>query len=53
MGISNVDALKDRDNRPACPECNQSKHQNCNGIAWDEVNDEAIPCICALAGHQL
>lgn len=29
-----------------CPECEQGKHRNCNGTAWDFDADELVPCGC-------
>jgi hypothetical protein len=29
-----------------CPECVAGKHRNCNGDAWDEVNDRVTTCDC-------
>lgn len=29
-----------------CPECKAGKHGNCNGEAWDDVNDQPIQCEC-------
>lgn len=34
-----------------CPECQQGKHGNCDGTAWDNHQDEPAPCACAAAGH--
>jgi len=36
-----------------CPECAQDKHQNCNGIAWDDEKDEPAKCECEISGHRL
>lgn len=35
-----------------CPECRANKHGNCNGQAWDYVEDEPAPCPCSAAGHE-
>lgn len=35
----------------ACPECDQGKHGNCDGTAWDVEADDRIECPCAAAGH--
>lgn len=34
-----------------CPECEQGKHDNCNGDAWDDQADELTSCDCAGRGH--
>jgi len=34
-----------------CPECEQGKHRNCNGTAWDFDADELVPCGCPDAAH--
>lgn len=34
-----------------CIECEQGKHGNCNGMAWDYTVDDATDCVCAKAGH--
>jgi hypothetical protein len=31
---------------PICPECEQGKHPNCNGEAWDSVTDSITDCKC-------
>lgn len=31
---------------PTCPECRDSKHQNCDGFADIDDNDNLIPCGC-------
>lgn len=38
-------------NPPACPECVQGKHQNCDGTTWDPEADAPATCPCATAGH--
>lgn len=35
----------------ACPECDQGKHGNCDGTAWDVEADALTTCPCAEAGH--
>jgi hypothetical protein len=34
-----------------CPECQQGKHQNCEGQAWDDAADAPGPCACADPAH--
>lgn len=34
-----------------CPECQQGKHENCNGVTWDMVLDEEAVCPCNDAAH--
>lgn len=34
-----------------CPECQQGKHQNCEGQAWDPEADEPGPCACPDEAH--
>jgi hypothetical protein len=34
-----------------CPECQQGKHLNCDGMSWDMVADDEAPCPCEAAGH--
>lgn len=34
-----------------CPECKAGKHENCDGEAWDSVNDRPAGCPCAMTGH--
>lgn len=29
-----------------CPECRQEKHNNCDGTAFDEGNDDFVQCEC-------
>lgn len=36
---------------PVCPECQQGKHQNCSGQAWDNAADEAVACGCDDESH--
>jgi hypothetical protein len=36
---------------PICAPCAASKHDACEGQAWDNVADEACDCACAVAGH--
>lgn len=31
---------------PVCPECVNGKHKNCDGNAWDDVEDELTDCRC-------
>ena len=31
-----------------CPDCEQGKHQNCTGEAWDTVADAPTVCPCSL-----
>jgi hypothetical protein len=31
-----------------CPDCEQGKHQNCTGEAWDTEKDEPCVCPCSL-----
>jgi hypothetical protein len=38
-------------NPPACPECVQGKHGNCDGTTWDAEADVPATCPCAQAGH--
>lgn len=33
-------------NGPTCPECDQGKHGNCDGTAWDFAEDEPTICCC-------
>jgi len=35
----------------ACPDCEQGKHRNCTGQAWDNVIDDFTVCPCYQAGH--
>lgn len=37
--------------QPICPECQQGKHGNCNGEAWDMLGDHPTPCACGDHGH--
>lgn len=34
-----------------CPECDQGKHRNCNGTAWDFDADELVACGCPDEAH--
>jgi phage recombination protein Bet len=36
---------------PLCPECQQGKHQNCEGQAWDTETDEPVGCACTDGSH--
>lgn len=38
---------------PVCPECTQGKHANCDGTAWDDVNDVPVRCACEISNHTL
>lgn len=35
----------------SCPECEQGKHDNCSGLAWDNAFDQPISCPCHVKGH--
>jgi len=35
----------------SCPDCEQNKHHNCDGRAWDNDADDYTPCPCAHTGH--
>jgi hypothetical protein len=35
----------------SCPDCEQGKHFNCDGRAWDNDADDYAPCPCAHTGH--
>jgi len=36
----------------SCPDCEQGKHQNCTGAAWDDGADAETVCPCSvLTGH--
>jgi hypothetical protein len=35
----------------SCPDCEQGKHGNCTGEAWDNDADAPVPCPCQMAGH--
>lgn len=41
--LAHLDAIKPA---PICPECQQGKHQNCSGQAWDNAADEPVDCGC-------
>lgn len=32
--------------RVICPECANGKHQNCDGVGYDQLNDVTGPCTC-------
>lgn len=34
-----------------CPECEQGKHTNCDGYAWDYQTDRLTECHCANRDH--
>jgi hypothetical protein len=36
-----------------CPECQQGKHQNCDGLAWDFEIDKLTHCDCEEGDHPL
>jgi hypothetical protein len=36
-----------------CPECQQGKHQNCDGTAWDNQADAPGTCHCPDPSHQV
>lgn len=36
---------------PICPECEQGKHGNCDGTAWDDELDELTTCRCNDHAH--
>jgi hypothetical protein len=38
--------------KPVCPECQQGKHGNCDGTAWDEGRDEISLCRCEDPMHR-
>jgi hypothetical protein len=31
-----------------CPDCEQGKHQNCTGEAWDTIKDDFTVCPCSI-----
>lgn len=31
-----------------CPDCEQGKHRNCTGEAWDNTKDAPTACPCSL-----
>lgn len=35
-----------------CPECDAGKCRNCDGRAWDFINDQPSVCACWQAGHE-
>ena len=36
----------------ACPDCEQGKHRNCTGYAWDINTDQETTCPCADNQHE-
>jgi hypothetical protein len=36
-----------------CPECQQGKHQNCDGLTWDFEIDKLAHCDCEEGPHPL
>jgi len=40
------------DNTEPCPECQQGKHGNCDGVTWDNLADGYVDCPCAERGHR-
>lgn len=34
-----------------CPECEQNKHDNCDGTSWDHDADAPAACPCWEGGH--
>ena len=36
----------DKDLHPICPECQQGKHQNCDGCGNIDENGKSIACFC-------
>jgi len=38
---------------PACPECEQGKHINCDGTAWDYEYDVPVRCACEITAHTM
>jgi hypothetical protein len=51
MGIRGIEALTGNTPEPACPECAQGKHVNCDGVAWNTKIDAPDQCACEAAGH--
>jgi len=43
-----VRAAKHLMERRACPDCEQGKHRNCTGQAWDNDADAPTVCPCTL-----
>jgi len=35
----------------SCPDCEQGKHRNCTGEAWDNDVDDFAPCPCGDLIH--
>jgi hypothetical protein len=35
----------------SCPDCEQGKHRNCTGEAWDNDADDFAPCPCGDLIH--
>ncbi len=35
----------------ACPDCEQGKHRNCTGEAWDDQADDFAKCPCTNLAH--
>ena len=46
-----VRAAKRRMDARSCPDCEQGKHANCTGQAWDNYIDDFTVCPCHQAGH--
>lgn len=42
----------EEDQMNICPECAQSKHQNCTNEAWDPVADKVTTCDCYARDHE-
>jgi hypothetical protein len=36
---------------PTCPECEQGKHRNCDGTAWNNHADDVDACACERNHH--
>lgn len=47
----NRDEFGDPVNR-ICPECATGKHQNCNGEADIDMDDNMLPCECDDVSHR-
>jgi RecJ-like exonuclease len=43
-----VKAAKRLNGIRACPDCEQGKHANCTGEAWDNDTDAPTACPCSL-----
>jgi hypothetical protein len=43
--------MRHRPELEACPECQQGKHDNCDGTTWDDWRDTYAECPCAGRGH--